>query len=161
MIDTGASCSLMDIGTFEKLGFDNQINEQAHHHLIDASGNNMKIIGTVTIDVSLGPHIVVNQNITILSVKTYKHVLLGRDFLSHFHSIGFDFSNHTIRIGRRWFPCVKPRDKEVVRLDSKIRIEPRSEMVVTVHCNKSMSLITADFELATVKGVTGVYATPC
>ena len=161
MIDTGASCSLMDIGTLEKLGFDNQINEQAYHHLIDGSGNNMKIIGTVNIDVSLGPHIVVNQNIKILNVKTYKHVLLGRDFLSHFRSIEFDCSNHNIRIGRRWFPCVKPRDKEVVRLDSKIRIEPRSETVVTVHCNKSMSLITADFEPATLKGVTGVYATPC
>ena len=161
MIDTGATCSLMDIGTIEKLGFDNQIDQQAHHRLIDASGNDMKIIGTVNIDVSLGPHVVVNQNIKILNVKTYKHVLLGRDFLSRFRNIEFDFSNHSIRIGRHWFPCVKPREKEVVRLDSKTSIAPRSETVVTVNCNKSMSLITADFEPATIKGVSGVYATPC
>ena len=47
MIDTGASCSLMDIGTIDKLGFNKHVDQQTHHHLIDASGNNMKIIGTV------------------------------------------------------------------------------------------------------------------
>ena len=84
MIDTGASCSLMNIGTIEKLGFNKHDDQQMHHHLIDASGNYMKIIETVNIEILLGPHIVANQNVKILNVRTSKHVLLGRDFLSHF-----------------------------------------------------------------------------
>ena len=43
-----------------------------------------------------------------------------------------------------------------VRLGSKTHLAPRSENVITVHCNKSMSSITADFEPATIKGVSGV-----
>ena len=161
MIDTGASCSLMDIGTFEKLGLNTEIEQNTHYSLTDASGNAMNIIGTVNISVSLNPNLVVNQNVKILNARTYKHVLLGRDFLSHFRNIEFDFLHHNIRIGRTWFNCVKPKAEEPVRLGSKTRLEPRSEKVITVHCNKSMSLITADFEPATIKGVSGVYATPC
>ena len=46
-------------------------------------------------------------------------------------------------------------------MGSKTGLEPRSEKVITVHCNKYMSLITADFKPATIKAVSGVYATPC
>ena len=120
----------------------------------------MNIIGTVNISVSLNSNLVVNQNVKILNARTYKHVLLGRNFLSNFHNIEFDFLNHNIRIGRTWFNCVEPKPEETVRLDSKTRLAPRSEKVITVHCHKSMSLITANFEPA-IKGVSGVYVTPC
>ena len=159
MIDNGASCSLIDIGTIEKLGFNKHVDQQTHHHLIDASGNNMKIIGTVNIDVLLGLHIFANQNVKISNVSTYKHVLLGRDFLSHFRTIEFNFLNHNIRLGNTWFKCVQPGEKAIVRLNSRTSLAPRSGKVVTMHCNKSMSLITADFEPAVIKGVSWVYGT--
>ena len=119
MINTGASCSLMDIDTIGELRLNKQIDQQARHHLIHASGNSMKIIVTVNIDISLGPHIVVNQNVTILNVRTYKHVLLDRDFLFQFRNVEFYFLNHNIRLGKTWFNCVKPREKAIVMLDSK------------------------------------------
>ena len=96
MIETGASCSLMDIGTFEKIGLNTEIEQNTHYSLTDALGNAMNIIGTVNISVSLNPNLVLNQNVKILNSRTYKHVLLGRDFLSHFRNIEFDFLNHNL-----------------------------------------------------------------
>ena len=75
---------------------------------------------------------------------------MGRDFLSNFHNFEFDFSNHDIRIGR------------LEKKKSSGRIAAlRSKIVVTVHCNKSKSLIIADLELAAIEEVSGMYTTPC
>ena len=71
MIDIGASYSLMDIGTIEKLGLDKQIDQQVHHHLIDASGKNMQLIGTVNIDVSLVGFIRILPNILFLAFPDF------------------------------------------------------------------------------------------
>ena len=43
LIDTGASCSLIDIGNLEKLGLA-QLVISTNHRLINASGNDMNIM---------------------------------------------------------------------------------------------------------------------
>ena len=47
---TGASCSLIDVGS---LGLDPKI-ITTKHKLVDASGKELNIIGSVTVTVSLG-----------------------------------------------------------------------------------------------------------
>ena len=44
LLDTGASCSIIDLGTIQNLGFDKNITK-SNHDLIDASGNAMSIAG--------------------------------------------------------------------------------------------------------------------
>ena len=47
ILDSNAGCSVIDLGYVEKLGLGQNI-IRANHKLIDASGNTMDIIGTIT-----------------------------------------------------------------------------------------------------------------
>ena len=75
LLDTGASCSLIDIGSLQMLGLDSKV-ITTEHKLVDASGREMNIIGSVMVTINLGS-VIIKQNLKVLNAKTYKHVLLG------------------------------------------------------------------------------------
>ena len=52
LLDTGASCSMIDLGTIQTLGLDMNTIESTRD-LINASGNNMNIAGSVYINLQL------------------------------------------------------------------------------------------------------------
>ena len=159
LIDTGASCSIIDIGSVHKLGLADQINPHGDL-LVNASGNPMDILGSVDINIDMQDFTVV-QNLKVLNHKTFRNVLLGRDFLTKFKNVEFDFVNNKVRIGRSWHLCKDVKGKEPVRLQKRVSLVARSESVVAVKCNKSLSLVTADFEPISLFGTPGVYATRC
>ena len=120
----------------------------------------MNIMRSVVVSITLGGFLL-QQNLKVLNAQTYKHVLLGRDFLSNFDTIQFDMACNKIKLGTEWFVCVSSRRREPVRVQSNVSLPPRSESIVNVKCSKSLSLITADFEPKPIIGIGGVYATCC
>ena len=101
------------------------------------------------------------QNFKVLDSKSYNNVILGRDFMSKFPSVEFDFANGKVKLGAVWHQCVNTRKEEIARVKDKITIESRSESVASVKCNQSVSLLTMDFEPTQIFGMPGVYATRC
>lgn len=159
MLDTGASCSIIDLGTIQNLGLDKNIIKSTHE-LIDASGNDMSIAGSVDLNVHSRDFRVV-QNMKVLNSKTFRNVILGRDFLSHFKTVEFDFVGNRVKLGNQWSNCVEIRGKELVRLNEKTSVAGRTETVIQVKCKKSTALITADFEPIPISEKPGIYATYC
>ncbi len=150
---------MIDIGSLQTLGLDTKI-VATEHKLVDASGREMNIIGSVLVTINLGGELI-KQHLKVLNAKTYKHVLLGRDFLSNFGSMEFDMVANKVKLGKEWFMCVSSKGKEPVRMQNNVSLPPRSESIVNVKCRNSLSLITADFEPKPLGGVMGVYATRC
>ena len=122
MLDTGASCSLIDLGSIERLGLQTNI-KSSDHRLIDASGNSMSIIGDLDIPITT-QGINVIQNMKVVNTKTYQNVILGRDFLAKFSPVEFDFIRNCIKLGDKWYSSVKFHGKERVRLQSKVSLAP-------------------------------------
>ena len=95
----------MDMGTFESLGLQSKI-IPFPNQLVDASGKDRSIIGSTMVNISIKGH-VFPQEMKILNSKTYRNVILGRDFLSKFESVEFDFKKDRVKLGNNWHYCVK------------------------------------------------------
>ena len=159
LLNSGASCSVIDTGTLEMIGLQGSI-DNSQHIIIDASGKTMNISGAIDLNLSIkGSN--VKQNFKVLNSKSYSNVILGRDFMSKFPSVEFDFANGKVKLGAVWHQCVNARKEEIARVKDKITIASRSESVVNVKCNQSVSLLTMDFEPTQIFGMPGVYATRC
>ncbi len=100
LLDTGASCSLIDLGSLEKLGLDKNV-EPLQHRLMDASGNKMNIMGTICVQIRI-KHKIIFQRMKVLNSKSNRNILLGRDFLSQFRIVEFDFENNRIMLCSEW-----------------------------------------------------------
>ena len=72
----------------------------------------MDIMGSVNISLDM-PDAAILHNFRVLNSKTYRNVLLGRDFLAKFDRIEFDFAKNRVRIGKHWFPCRDVSSKDV------------------------------------------------
>ena len=99
-MDTGSGCSIIDLGTLQRIGLDNCIDKSSPKALINASGDTMKILGTVKIDVTIAGSQPRNHVFQVLDSVTYSNVLLGRDFMRHFGSVQFDFARNSIQLGK-------------------------------------------------------------
>ena len=128
------------------------------YNIINASGERMDISGSVELNLSVA-RVRLKQNFKVLNTETCTNVILGRDFMSKFHSMEFDLASHKVKLGKVWLNCVRSKNDERVRIDNKITIQGRAESVVSVRCNKAISLLTMDFEPTPVQGLSGVYAT--
>ena len=132
----------------------------SQHFVIDASGKTMNISGSIDLNLSIkGSN--VKQNFKVLNSKSYNNVILGRDFMSKFPSVEFDFANGKVKLGAVWLHCVNVRKEQIARVKDTITIASRSESVVNVKCNQLVSLLTMDFEPTQIFGMPGVYATRC
>ena len=68
LIDTGASCSLIDMGSIQKLALNSHI-KPSLNHVIDASGNKMNITGLVDIHIT-APGVNTMQNMKIIETNS-------------------------------------------------------------------------------------------
>ena len=83
------------------------------------------------------------------------------DFLAKSGTLEFDFTKGRAKLVNSWTTCVDFKDGCCVTLLDQICLTGRSERVVNVKCNKSMSLVAADFEPLPMQGAVGVHATNC
>ena len=157
LLDTGASCSIMDLGTFGSLGLQYKI-IPFNNQLTDASGDNMQILGFSVVEVFIKGH-KFTQEMKILNSKSYRNVILGRDFLSKFSNVQFDFKTQRLKLGPYWYYCVHLKKPSAVLLTDCIELPAPTESVVNVKCRPSIALITADFEPFPV--APSIYATHC
>ena len=65
--------------------------------LVNASGNPIDILGSVDINIDMQDFKII-QNLKVLNHKTFRNVLLGRDFLTKFKNVEFDFVSDKVRI---------------------------------------------------------------
>ena len=90
ILDTGSGTSIIDYGTLRKIGLDNLIDQTSAKSLINASGDPMKILGSVDISVTLPGSQPRNQVFQVLDTVTYSNILLGRDFMKQFGKVKFN-----------------------------------------------------------------------
>ena len=159
LIDTGASCSLIDIGSLEKLGLAQLVNS-TNHRLINASGNDMNIMGSIDVEIRVNNKSI-SHNMKVLNSRSYRNILLGRDFLMHFSSIQFDLRKNRIQLDSIWHDFVRISENNCVKLLNNVVFKARSEHIVNVQCSKSWSLVTADFDPILLSETPGMYATRC
>ena len=129
----------------------------AVNDLYDASKNKMDIKGTVTIKVQLrGIKKIISHEFYVLNKETYSTILLGRDFMEKLGPVTFDMRKGSVKIGSTWIKGREHRNKETVRLLENVNIPGRSEMIVTVKCKSSESLLTSNFQ-SSFKIMNGIY----
>ena len=104
LLDTGASCSIINLGTFESLGLQSK-SIPSHNRLVDASGNNMQVLGSSVIGIFIKGY-KFSQEMKILNSKSYRNVILGRDLLSKFSNVQFDSKKRRVKLGHYWHYCV-------------------------------------------------------
>lgn len=157
VLDSGAGCSVIDIGTLENLGLCDKI-VKSHDRLINASGKEMDIAGVVSINVEIKGTKPVIHDFKVLNAKTYSNVLLGRDFMKLFGSVTFNFAENKVHLGRTWINGVQIRHKEKVRLSKETKVPARSEQVLSVRCKDHCSLLESDFEPRKLMTLPGLVA---
>jgi len=161
LIDTGASCSLIDIGSLEKLGLAQLVNSTStNHRLINALGNDMNIMGSIDVEIRVNNKSI-SHNMKVLNSRSYRNILLGRDFLMHFSSIQFDLHKNRIKLDSIWHDFVRISENNCVKLLNNVVFKARSEHIVNVQCSKSWSLVTADFDPILLSEIPWMYATRC
>ena len=158
MLDTGSSTSVIDLGTLKKIGLDENLNKQAAKSLINASGDKMKILGSVEIAVTLPGSQPRNQTFQVLDSITYSNILLGRDFMQTYGSVHFDFARNKIEMGAFSTPGLSTTKKQV-KLSEASTIPARSEKVLLVKGSAQNALLESDFEPKIRPNIRGLYAT--
>ena len=139
-MDTGSGCSIIDLGTLQKIGLDNCNDKRSPKSLINASGDTMKIVGTVKIDVTFAGSQPRNHAFQVLDTLTYSNVLIGRDFMHLFSSVRFDFARNKIQLGNLSLSGLSSKTARV-RLNECVTIPSHSESVVLVKSLKHNSLL--------------------
>ena len=158
LLDSGAAVSIIDSKTFENLKLAVKISASSET-LTDASGNNMKITGFVTLNVNIfGLKKPVLQRFQIIDSHSPVSILLGRDFLQQFGQVTFDFDNNRVRLGPAWIRGAEIKTPIRVRVAEKTVIPGRSETFIQVKCDAKTAFLEGDFEPATIAGMTGIYA---
>ena len=130
-MDTGTGFSVIDIGTLRRLNLENTVDKSRARPLINASGDKMQITGSVNIEVKLPGINMYNHTLQVLNSLTYSNILIGRDFMSKFGSIKFDFVNNKIQLGQVWLNGLSVANN-IVRLCENTKIPARSEHTVLV-----------------------------
>lgn len=155
VIDTGAGRSVIDIGSLEHIGLVDGV-QKTKDGLVNASGDEMNVLGMVKIDVKLLNMRNVTHEFMVINTKSFKNILLGRDFMERFNIVTFDFSRHRVKLGTVWVDCIKSLSSPVkVRLVSPTNVPARCEKIVAVRCPKKYSILDLDFEQKVISA--GVY----
>ena len=156
-LDTGAGPSVIDIGTCEHIGLDDKIRHPTNR-LFNASGDPMEVLGVVDIAVKIPNMRCVTHEFKVINTKSFKNILLGRDFMKRFKRAMFDFDKHRVKLGATWVDCVGAvPSPQKVRLLSSEDIPARYEKIVVARCKTGLSMLDLDFEPAKV--INGIFVT--
>ena len=159
MIDSGASKSVMDIGTLETLGIKHPYESDQNICLYDASNNKMEMSGCCNVEIHI-PEINKSffHEFNILNVKTYKTILLGRDFLETVGPVTIDIPKRRIKIGNKWINGEKHNNRFRVNCSESITLPARSEQTIPVKSKIDSAMLEFEFS-PKFTGVKGVYLT--
>ena len=146
MIDSGASRSIMDIDTLESLGLQNEIILDPNIGLTDASNNKMAISRRCTLRLYI-PKIrkTFRHEFSILNVKTYKTLLLGRDFLSDIGPVTIDVQENRVKIDNKWIYGEKSKNRLRVNTCADIVSPGRTEQTICVNTKSNGAMLNSDF----------------
>ena len=148
LLDTGAGCCVIDLGTVEKFKLTSAIEEVDNNSkkCIDASGNEMAIIGKIKLNTSLiGVPGEFLQEFRVLAKKSNSSIILGCNFLKRYDKLTVDFRNGRIKVGKTWLKGSEISKKQNVMLQEDVVIPARSEKVVTVQCNIKNAFLGGEF----------------
>ena len=134
MLDRGSGASVLDLGTLQKIGLDAHVDKTSAKSLINASGDKMKILGSVHVKVTLPGSQPRDDVFQVLDSVTYANILLGRDFMKKFGAVRFDFSSNIIELGTLAIKGLSTACNNV-RLCENTVIPARSEKVLFVKCS--------------------------
>ena len=158
MLDTGSGTSIIDLGTLKKIGLDSEIDNSSLKTLINASGEKMKILGAVTLNVQISNLPPRKHVFQVLDSINYTNILLGRDFMRLFGSVKFDFAQNKIQLGPTSISCLSTQNASV-RLCEDTTIPARSEKVLSVESTTDNFMLTGDFEPNRLPKSRGLYIT--
>ena len=105
MLDSGAGCSIIDVGSLERIGMKDCI-ARGNNVLINASGHHMDILGIVKIPTRIGNAKLIVHEFKVLNLRTYSNILIGRDYMQLFERITYDFNRNSVRLGNNSIKCV-------------------------------------------------------
>ena len=157
MMDSGASRSVIDIGTLEIIGMTNAVQKDESIELWDASSKKMNVLGRCTLEFNV-PKLekTFEQEFTVLNIKSYKTLLLGRDFFEKVGAVTIDVKSNKIKLGKKWIKGDEPKKRLRVNTRGRITIPARSEQFICV--GSKQDAVMLDYEFFPAKIIpTGVY----
>ena len=135
VLDSGAGCSIVDLGSLERIGMQHYI-KRGNNVLINASGYQMDILGIVKIPTRIGNANLIVHEFKVLNSRTYSNILIGRDYMQLFDRITFDFNRNFVQLGNSWVKCVTMDNKNTVRVNESTIVKARTEQIIDVRCDK-------------------------
>ena len=159
MMDSGSGRSVIDIGTLETIGADYKIVKDDTVQLLNASNEVMDVLGKCTIRLSI-PKLgkTLDHEFTVLNVRTYKTLLLGRDFFRKMGEVTIDVEKGRIKMCGRWIKGEKSSKRVQVRTREKFTLPARSEHFICM--NSKVDAAMLDYEFVPAKFFpSGVYVT--
>ena len=119
---------------------------KSNRTLVDASGRTMDLLGEVSLPIKLlGLQETRTHTFSVLDIPSPKNIIMGRDFLSLYGEVTFDFNHHKIRLHHTWLNTVQIPTNSFVKIANNQILEPRSEAVIVVKCKEGMSGMPLDF----------------
>ena len=80
---------------------------------LDASGNEMEIIGKIHLHTSInGAQGEFIHDFRVLNSESCNSIILGRDFFKFYDAIMFDFKNDRIKVGNAWLKRISIQKKQ-------------------------------------------------
>ena len=158
MLDSGAGASMATKGALG--GVANLQLRPADKTLVDASGNDIRLLGMTTIPVEiLGDNKrIVAKNVTFyVSDSEETCVLLGRNFMRTFGKVCFDFDANKVQLGDIWCSGLKMNGGRA-KLANDTIIPPKSEAYVKLKWRQGNGMVSADFIPNKVSPCSGVHA---
>ena len=108
--DSGASCCIIDNSSIQN--FPAAEIRRANKTFLDASGNNMKIIGSTMLEVRpMGLTESRRIECFVTDSESHRCILLGRKFMRLFQRITFDFENQRVTFGDKWYRIARPKQR--------------------------------------------------
>ena len=159
VVDSGAGPSLMTNGMFSKIPKGKL--SPADKTLKDASHNNIKLLGKVTLPVKIrgdtGKFVSKNVEFFVSDCDDVSCVLLGRNFMRQFGTVSFDFDNNRIQLGETTCLGFKTYGGRA-KISDQTTVPPKSEMFVKLKSRRGNGLVKADFLPDTFNCNPGLYA---
>ena len=160
ILDTGAGASVIDLGTVEHLNLQSRVKSSDCNttNCYDASGNQMNIIGTIHLNISLvGCKMDIWHEFLVLNIRSNRALLMGHDALTKFKTVTFNFENKQVKVGNSWLKIVANTEKQTTRLCNDVIHQPRSERVVQLRSKKGSAFTLREFVPKKVPGCNGVF----
>ena len=146
MMDSGAGASLVTRGALANVrGVKLQTADKT---LVDASGNNIPLLGMTTIPVQITGEnkCVVSKNVKfyVSDSKNANCVLLGRNFMKSCGTVTFDFDKNKVKLGDTWCMGLKMGGGRAKLVEDKV-IPPNCEAYVKLKWRQGNGMVMADF----------------